>query len=148
MKRFLYIIAIACIIFTACDFETSNNGDLDGFWQLSQVDTLSTGNSTDMRHSDIYWSVQVNILEIRIGLDRIMYRFENSGGKLRIWDPIANDRQITDSIVTDNSLMLKSGVTATPGTGGVLESTFNIETLNSDRMVLRNETYRLHLRKY
>jgi hypothetical protein len=148
MKHFIYIMIVTCTFIVACDFETSNNGDLDGFWQLYQIDTLATGNTTDMRHSNIHWSVQVNILEIKIGIDRIMFRFEKSNNKLRIWDPIANAREISDSIVTDNSLMLKSGVTAAPGLGGLLEAIFDIEKLNSDKMILTNDTYRLHLRKY
>ena len=43
-------ISILCIVpvlllmsLTSCEIETSENGDLDGYWHLEQVDTLATG---------------------------------------------------------------------------------------------------------
>ena len=41
MKRLIFVLTI-CMALVACDIETSGNGDLDGFWQLRQVDTLAT----------------------------------------------------------------------------------------------------------
>ena len=42
MRKLLYIF-IVLMMFAACDIHTSDNGDLDGYWQLRSVDTLSTG---------------------------------------------------------------------------------------------------------
>jgi hypothetical protein len=136
---------------TACDFETSNNGDLDGYWQLKQVDTLATGGSADMRTSGLFWSVQVNLLETRDNKNaniNIYWRFEKTGDRLRIWNPIANNRAISDSIVKDPATCAGYYIQATPMADGNLESVLLINKLNSDDMVLSNNSYRLHFRKY
>ena len=39
MRKLLYIFTMLLML-AACDIHTSNNGDLDGYWQLSSVDTL------------------------------------------------------------------------------------------------------------
>ena len=50
MRKLLYLI-ITFMMIIACDIHRSDNGDLDGFWQLKSVDTLSTGGTCDMRDS-------------------------------------------------------------------------------------------------
>ena len=35
----------------SCEIETSHNGDLDGFWHLTGVDTLATGGKRDLAHA-------------------------------------------------------------------------------------------------
>ena len=39
--------SMMALVMTGCEIHTSNNGDLDGFWQLRSIDTLSTGASAD-----------------------------------------------------------------------------------------------------
>lgn len=54
---FLAICLAMTMAATSCgDFiETSDNGDLDGYWQLSQVDTLANGVQVDMTSSKVFW---------------------------------------------------------------------------------------------
>ncbi len=151
MKNLLYLILTACIGFTACTFETSNNGDLDGYWQLSQVDSLKKGTSVDKRASGLFWSVQVNLLEIRNNTSpdsSIFFRFDKSGDILRIWAPIANIRAISDSVIKDSARLSAYYLHSTLRPDSTLESVLHINELNSDRMVLENNSYRLHFRKY
>ncbi len=151
MKKLLYLVLTATIAFSACDFELSDNGDLDGYWQLTQVDSLQTGGSIDMRPSLIFWSVQVNLLEIRNNKNvnaSLLFRFDHSGDILRIWNPIANIRTISDSIVTDKETFTPYYIIGTLGTDNTLESVLHIRELDSERMVLKNENYQLHFRKY
>lgn len=143
MKTARYCLLFLFALLTACDFETSDNGDLDGFWQLHQLDTLATGGSTDMRNSSIYWAVQVNLLEIRRLSDyySVIFRFDKSGSQLHLTNPICDNRDISDSIITSAETLRPFGLLHT-------SETFNIETLNSDHFVITNEAYRFHLRKY
>lgn len=150
MKKLLYLALTACICFTACDFETSDNGDLDGYWQLRQVDTLN-GGSTDMRNSGLFWSVQVNLLEIHDNItptNSILFRFEKSGDILRIWNPIVNNRPISDSIVKSPNTLAYYYVESYYKPDSTLEAILHIQELGSERMVLQNDSYRLHFRKY
>ena len=63
MKKLIYIII--SFILTSCELEMTDNGALDGNWQLRQIDTLSTGGTCDMSRSYIYWAVQNHILQVR-----------------------------------------------------------------------------------
>ena len=49
----------------ACDIHRSDNGDLDGFWQLKSVDTLSTGGTCHMRDSMRFWTFQATLFTVR-----------------------------------------------------------------------------------
>ena len=44
-KIFLYIAMVPMLSLTlgGCSIEMSDNGELDGYWHLERVDTLSTG---------------------------------------------------------------------------------------------------------
>jgi len=143
MKKLLYIMLV-CFAIAACDFEPSNNGDLDGNWQLHKLDTLATGGRTDMRQSGIYWCVQGRLLEIR-GLNvlgpNVLFRFKKEPATLTIYNPVCDNRDVSDSLVTSIETLKPYGVLH-------LEEVFQIETFNSDDMVLVNDLYRFHLRKY
>ena len=56
-KTFLFLATCLAMTMaaTSCgDFiEISDNGDLDGYWQLSQVDTLANGVQVDMTSSKV-----------------------------------------------------------------------------------------------
>lgn len=147
MKKLVYIL-FAMIVLAACDFEVSDNGDLDGFWQLRQLDTLATGAVADMRPSGITWGVQHKLLEIRKNDDIyqcILFRFEKGESTLRIYRPVINlndvDKSLPDSLVTDVKTLEPLGIQQ-------LDETLQIEQFSADEMVLRNDKLRFHLRKY
>jgi hypothetical protein len=64
MKRIVYILMLS-VMLVSCELETSGNKELDGYWQMSQVDTLSTGGVADTREALVYWGVQGKLLQIR-----------------------------------------------------------------------------------
>ena len=80
------------LMLAACDIHTSNNGDLDGYWQLRSVDTLSSGMSCDMRDSMLFWSFQGNLLHVRDNkeekLDKVFMRFTLSDKVMTLTNPI------------------------------------------------------------
>lgn len=143
-RIFIYSLLSVFVMLTACDFEVSNNGDLDGYWQLKQQDTLATGGSTDMRNSGYFWAVQANLLEIRdvqVHQLNILFRFEHKDNKLRLYNPIVDDRIISDSLITTPDILIPYGLQS-------IDETFSVEELTSDKMVLSNALYRYHFRKY
>ena len=45
----LMLVGMLVLCFqSACTLETSDNGDLDGYWHLEQVDTLATGGKLNL----------------------------------------------------------------------------------------------------
>ena len=47
---------------SACTIETSDNGDLDGYWHLEQVDTLATGGKLNLSKERVFWGVQHKLI--------------------------------------------------------------------------------------
>ena len=95
MKRILLTITGMTLLLMACELETSTNGDLDGFWQLTQVDTLATGAQTDMKATGVTWSFQGRIMELRIANKQsderpIICQFSYNGDSLRSSIPISS----------------------------------------------------------
>lgn len=128
----------------ACTMETSDNGKLDGMWQLTQLDTLSTAGCTDMRQSGIFWSVQRNLLKTAALYESdtgVFFRFQHNGTQLTISEPYIDNRSEGDIKVEDPEVLSKYNIDA-------LEQTFEIEKLTSAKMVLTSERFRFHFRKY
>lgn len=143
MKKLLYII-LSCLILTACELETPNNGKLDGNWQLRQIDTLATRGTCDMSYSYIYWAVESHLLQVR-DIDnknqKILFRFEKQGDELMIHSP--HFVQTKDELIPlkNDSLLTPLGIVG-------IKDTFLIEKLNHEHLILRNQRYQLHFRRY
>jgi hypothetical protein len=57
MKKIIGVLSLAVMMLTlsSCEVETSQNGDLDGFWHLEQVDTLATGGTCNFADKRVFW---------------------------------------------------------------------------------------------
>ena len=64
MRKIFYILTLG-VLLVSCELETSGNEELDGYWQMNQVDTLSTGGVADTREALVYWGIQGKLLQIR-----------------------------------------------------------------------------------
>lgn len=144
MKKLIYtIILLLCTVLLSCELETSSNGDLDGFWQLKSIDSLSRGASTDMKSQQVFWSVQCDLLQAtKIGqIDEILFRFQNTGDSLLLSTPYIKDRETDDTQITDVSMLQPMGINS-------LEEHFKIIELSGSTMTLESPTLRLYFRKY
>ncbi|MBQ2950079.1 MAG: lipocalin-like domain-containing protein [Prevotella sp.] len=143
MRRLLYF-TLSLIMITSCTLDSSDNGALDGYWQLSSIDTLANGHSVNMRDSGIFWAFNFNLLVTRSTKEpsgEILYDFENTDDNLILSNPYILYRDSSDIKVTDVNLLKKYGVNS-------LLETFTIEHLNSNKMVLQSNLVRLNFRKY
>ncbi|MCD8298116.1 MAG: lipocalin-like domain-containing protein [Prevotella sp.] len=142
------IFTISAVLFCAIShscglIETSGNKKLDGQWQLTAIDTLSTEGTTNMSEEKIYWLVENNLLELEDLTGRnqnILCRFEHTTSALRLYDPYFYDRDNGDSPIDDVQLLYPFGVED-------LETIYTIEILKGSKMVLSTSTRRLHFRK-
>lgn len=142
--KYLVVVMAALLALSACTLEISNNGKLDGMWQLTQIDTLATEGQTDMREAGIFWSVQNHLLRVAAvygGADPVLFRFQKTDGQLTIGDPYIDIREKGDVKVEDAAQLAFYNIDA-------LEQTFGIEQLKSGKMVLRSGRFRFHFRKY
>lgn len=144
MKRlFLYII-IGVGLAACGDVESSDNGDLDGFWLLCSVDTLGTSRTGDVRDKGLTWAFEGKLLEVRdvwkVHQD-IILSFSHSGNLLRTFSPYLVYREEGDMQIDDVNFLKPYGINR-------LEESFEVRELNGDRMVLESDMLRLCFRKY
>ncbi len=125
----------------SCTLETSDNGDLDGFWQLKSLDSLASNRQVDMRQERVFWAVQRRLLEARKPGLPVLFRFDVVGDSLFLSDPYVDFRDSADIKVVDPAMLAPLGINA-------LDEHFAIKALNSDNMVLESNVLRLYFRKY
>ena len=142
MKKITFQFA-ALLLLTSCEIEFSNNGKLDGFWQLIAVDTLATQHTSDLKTSGRTWAFQGRLLEMRDtkgGYSDLYFSFEHRGDSLFLDSPYLSDRDVDDIKITDVNIVRPYGVNG-------LKEGFEIESLSNNKLILRSKTLRLMLRK-
>lgn len=139
----IFIAAFVAFVLGSCTIETLDNGDLDGMWHLTKVDTLATSASADMSGMRIYWSFQARLLQLddKSGAHfSILMRFEHNGATIRLYDPYVYDREDGDWPLEDITLLNPFGIVAP-------DETYTIESLSGSKMVLLSGTYRMYFKK-
>lgn len=136
MKKSLFIIiTIAIGLLSACEIDTSDNGDFDGLWHMEQVDTIDTGGRLNISQERRFWAVQNKLLNVRDNdKDNAGYlmRFVNADGKIVVYEPYTNTREEGDIMLTDPTPLAPYGINA-------LRDTFFIDRLNGSHMTLRSK---------
>lgn len=155
MKRIARYITCLCTVclalcFGSCELESYDNGDLDGYWQLNQLDSIQQQKSVDMVPQKIFWSVEGKLLEMKnlskTGVPRIYMRFNHEGDRLTLSDPHRYTEPSTPvdqkdpAIGTVDSLRLY-GINA-------LTEEFKVLELSGSRMAIESKTLRLHFVKF
>ena len=143
MKKITFLFA-ALLLLTSCEIEFSNNGKLDGFWQLIAVDTLATQHTSDLKTSGRTWAFQGRLLEMRDtkgGYSDLYFSFEHRGDSLFLDSPYLSDRDADDIKITDINIVRPYGVNG-------LKEGFEIESLSNNKLLLRSKTLRLLFKKH
>ena len=144
-----------CVGLTACEVRTSDNGDFDGLWQLSAIDSLGKGRTVDMRSSGEYWAVQVHLLEVRNtkgGHGSVLFRFELTGDSLKLRSPYydesgegGNNMKELEEVTAKHAEAVK---VLRPYGIDVPTQGYQLVTLDSNEMILQKDDVRLCFRKY
>lgn len=150
MKKLFYILIALFPLMTACELESSDNGDFDGYWHLVGIDSLSNGQHKDLSQQRIFWAVQFHLIQLRGGdrkdeggVGREFYEmFKLEPTQLTLSNPHEKDREAGDPVITEENLFLLRpyGINA-------LTERFDILRLNKDEMVLRSSVLQLRFRK-
>ena len=143
MKKITFLFA-AFLLLTSCEIEFSNNGKLDGFWQMIAVDTLATQHTSDLKTSGRTWAFQGRLLEMRDtkgGYSYLYFSFEHRGDSLFLDSPYLSDRDVDDIKITDINIVRPYGVNG-------LKEGFEIESLSNNKLILRSKTLRLLFKKH
>lgn len=146
MRHSIYLLVamIATLSATAsCNVETSNNGKLDGFWHLVQVDTLATGGVNDLSEYKFFWSVQRNLIDAsdHLGGNReLLFTFVHTGDSLILSNPCFPVWDGDDTPIDNLEPLRPFGINS-------LDQKFLIESMSGGKMILRDDSVRLGFRK-
>lgn len=144
MKRILLTLPLFGLLsFSSCDLEMSDNGKLDGFWQLARIDTIG-GGGCDMVPSRIFWSVQLHLLQLSDHSGRnstYLLRFEQGDTHLRVYDPYLSARNEGDKPLDDAAVLQPYGIQS-------LDELFVIEGLDNKKLTLKSSLLRLQFNRY
>lgn len=145
MRKGLLSILMAGVgmLMASCELEMSDNGKLDGFWQLRSVDTLANGASADVRSMYVTWSFQGRLMQVRhvSSVLGVFFDFNHQGDSLYISNPYLSDREVDDVKVTDPRLLQGYGIQK-------LEEGYRILQLDNNTMKLQSDLVRLTFKKY
>ena len=139
------VTAVIFLLLGSCTLETSDNGDLDGMWHLTRVDTLATGGQRDMVADRVFWSFQVRMVNVRClatGVNMVSH-FTHTDGTLQFQTFYLNNREGGAPEVTDSLAYLFPYVAIQR-----MDETFRVEKLNSSDMILAGDVLRLTFEKY
>jgi hypothetical protein len=145
MKKLLYILVL--LGFSSCELETSDNGDLDGNWQLLSIDTLNTGGINNVKDKQIFYAVQFHLINIYAqnikseSTPNSFFHFSQTKDSLILYS--------TDATQYDTEAHKDSILTRLRPLGiNSLEEHFKIETLNNKYMILKSKELRLNFRNF
>lgn len=145
MRKIFITIGIGLILTLAsCGWlETSDNGDLDGYWHVEEIDTLSTGGVCDMSDQTLFWGVQGHLVyyyNSRVGASYFSH-FTQNDTILHLYDIHRYDREGGDSLVTNAALLNGFGLHS-------LDTQFRIERLTGGKMTLSDDSFRIKFKKF
>ena len=150
MKKIFLLLIASLPFLMSCDLETSDNGNLDGYWHLMSVDTLATSKQCDMSKQKVFWAVQVNLIQLR-GADHVKEggegrefyeRFELKNNMLSLYDPHEKDRENGDPVITEERLSCLH-----PYGINNLKEQFEVLDINNHEMILKSSMLVLRFRK-
>ncbi len=137
-----------CVWLSACD-KLPENGDLDGYWQVTEVQFCHDGEYDSivaMKDRKIFWAVQLKLLSIT-GItnnqsNETLCRFSHEGDQLWITSMYVHLR--SEDILIEDSTFSALRDTGIDGN----QAQFQVEALDDNRMQLRSDFARILFRKF
>ena len=153
IKSLLATLATTLML-ASCNVETSDNGPLDGFWHLEQVDTLATGGTSDYSSDYVFWGGQKDLIYIKdssnSSVGAYYLRFSQTQDSLHI------TKIYLDHGHEDNPYHEQGGDIPVEAIDrnlrffglNALPEHFKKEAINGNRMILSTEKLRLKFKKF
>ena len=153
-KMFLACLFASMLLgICSCELETSENGDLDGFWHLESVDTLATGGVRDYSNQHIFWAVEHKLISISDqetfnGFRGYWARFNQTGDSLVLTSLYRNHwHENFGSIGGDIPVVEINDTLRRCGINHLVEG-YRKEKLSGSKMVLVTDELRLRFTKF
>lgn len=137
IQKLLVLIALILSgqLYTACD-KMPMNGDLDGMWQLMNIEYADGSNQTPDKQR--YMCIQLHLVQLTVYSNAhqgIYAHFTHEGNNLRLYDyyDLTHwvNTQTTNEVLEDASQLLPWGISG-------LDVTYHIEKLNGNALILKD----------
>ena len=135
MRKLLYLI-LGVMVLASCDLHTYSNGQLDGYWHLKEIDTLSTGGIRNLSKVNSFWKIEGRLAEV----GTIFFLHERYSDTLRLYAPYVHDWH-QDSLLKNTDPVKALGVNS-------LNEHFKILHLSGSNMILRDSLLQLSFERY
>ena len=139
MKKIVFLFMALAVMFTSCDLDTFDNGDLEGMWKVQGIDSLTNGRYVDKSQTQMAFAVQKMLLQLSGAGATVLCRFEHKGDSLVVYDP-RKPGSNNPPVETVDALR--------PYSFTSLRMSFHIDLLNGKRMILRTDDLKLYFEKY
>ncbi len=134
---------------TSCEIETSDNGDLDGNWHLTRIDTLATGGINDLSESRLFWAIQAKLIhavDYDYQNEAFYLRFNQTSDSLIVHTPYLDHwhqdlENGGDIPVADPTPLFPYGINS-------LEEHFAKEKCDGHHLILKSKTLRLYFTSF
>lgn len=150
MRKSCFITLLALLLAAPflCSCQKSDNGDLDGMWYLTRMDSVQTSKSYNVRSRRVTWSFQARIMQcFNYNEDSwkkvLMTRFKDEGTQLIISDPFIYNRMEGDIPLTADSIHYLA-----PHCINSIPDTFALEKLDKKTLIIADDVLRLTFEKY
>lgn len=138
------LLLLTTIIVAACTLEDSDNGDLDGYWHLTKVDTLATGGNKDLSNESLFWAIQGKLLYLRDNNDvykECIGHFKVEGDSLYVVDMYYFNRKDGDPKIFNVDVLRPYGLNK-------MTEDFEIVTITGSKAILQSDDIRLYFKKF
>lgn len=139
----IFIAIFATATFWSCD-RVTDNGPIDGFWQLTQIVTNDNEKTTiyNAKEDNTRLAFQLELSQLSLATGVFSSTFSIKNNQL-ILSKLYRSAFATDSLLTDSDL-------ANLAFYGIISESpvFDIVTLNKASLILRLNNKELHFRRY
>ncbi len=145
------LITIFLLLLTGCSIETSDNGVLDGRWQLMEINYFDGSNrKVETKEQLIFWDIQYKLISIHSMSGKLhdslteesLCRFNYTKDSLKLSDFYRHfreaDQKIDDPLTT---YFQKTGING-------INANFAVLHLDSKSMLLQSDYAKLSFRKF
>lgn len=153
-KLLIFVTALLLLgSFSSCEMESSDNGKLDGFWHLEQIDTLETGGVCDYSNQRVFWGIEHRLISVSDyetfgSMDGYYFRFNQTGDSLILSSPYLNHwHQDNGEDGGDIPVTEMSDTLRRCGINQLTEYYYK-EKLSGSKMILTTKQLRLKFRKF
>ncbi len=130
-------LLLTAFLLSACgDISPTDNRKIDGYWLLTNIDSISKGPGKDVSQEKLFWAIEGKIFQTG-GLTLMTEKY---GDTLRLYRPVSDSASVNSKNPSIEPYR-RYGINS-------FDEHFFIEQLTQKHLSIRNSLLRLQFRRY